>query len=328
MSCNITRHHLTSCTPTAYQILTHADSRKIRLLHRMAIVQLQDLTSDDELCRISQISSRSSSETAHKVALYSQSEADFEEHKEDEAEEANSFDSFEWPLWAKRLSNPRQNWGLMPPQPPPSENLITAKPRGILKRSNVDSSPAVNPNSLIGIDELRLQFLSVEQPPKKKCAVQEKLTQASRKISSECLHEGVGFSSFISAPSTGTFRDTMKRQVPTLEGSSLLPTPQKNDSWGTRDQTSRRPSRSSRHAVSLSANSFMLRNNSSASNDTAGQGDLISNPSTGSFMDAKKRHVHTLSAPNQEWNGIISAGSSPNPLLAAIAQSQTDSDKV
>ena len=156
----------------------------------------------------------------------------------------------------------------MPSQPPKTENLSLAasharQPRGILKRSNVDS-PAVNPNSLIGdsnakitIDELRLQFLSVEQPPKKKCAVQEKLTQASRKKSSyECLHEqGVGFSSFISAPSTGRFRDTMKRQVPTLEGSSLLPTPQKNDSWGMLRQTSRRPSRSSLHAVSLSANS-------------------------------------------------------------------------
>jgi hypothetical protein len=301
----------------------------------MAIVQLQDLTSDDELCRVSQISSRSSSDTAHKVALYSQSEADFEEEKEGEAEEANSFDSFEWPLWAKRLSNPRRIWGMMPSQPPTSEDLITAKPRGILKKSNVDSSPAVNTSSLIGIDELRLQFLSVEQLPDKKCAVQEKLTQASRKKSSyECLHEqGVGFSSFISAPSTGTFRDTMKRQVPTLEG-TLLPTPQKNDSWGTLDQTSRRPSRSSRHAFSLSANSYMLRNNSSASNDTAGQGDLISNPSTGSFMDAKKRNVrpattlvHASTEPNQERNRIISAGSSPNPLLAALPH-QTNTDKV
>ena len=179
-------------------------------------------------------------------------------------------------------------------------------------------------NAKITIDELRLQFLSVEQPPKKKCAVQEKLTQATRKENSS-----ESFSSFISAPSTGTFRDTMKRQVPTLEGSSLLPTPQKNDSWGTLDQTSRRPPRSSRHAVSLDANSFMLRNNSSASNDTAGQGDLISNPSTGSFMDAKKRNVrtattlvHASTEPNQEWNHrIISAGSSPNPLLAAIAPS-------
>ena len=72
----------------------------------------------------------------------------------------------------------------------------------------------------------------------------------------------------------------------------------------------------------------MLSSISSSIDDTAGQGDLISNPSTDSFMDAKKRHVHTLSAPNQEWNGIILAGSSPNPLLAAIAQSQIDYDKV
>ena len=266
----------------------------------------------------------------------SQPQADFEE-KEYEAEEPESFESFEWPLWAKRLTRKLSTggWGLVPPQPPKSENLITAKPRGILKKSNVDSSPAVNPNSLIGdsnakitIDELRLLFfMSIEQSPNKKRAVQEKLAQATRKEGScERLQEqGVDFGSFISDPSTGTFRDTMKRQVPTLEGSSLLPTPQKNDSWGTLDQTSRRPSRSSRHAFSLSANSYMLTSISNAMDDTTGQG-LI--PSTGSFTDAKKRHVRTLSAPNQEWNNIISAGSSPNPLLAAIAQSQTDSDKV
>ena len=150
VSCNVS-HRLILVLHTHIKSLILADNRKIRVQHRMAIVQLQDLTSDDELCRVSQISSRSSSDTAHKVALYSQSEADFEEEKEGEAEEANSFDSFEWPLWAKRLSNPRQIWGLMPSQPPKTENLSLAasharQPRGILKRSNVDSSPAVNPN--------------------------------------------------------------------------------------------------------------------------------------------------------------------------------------
>ena len=41
---------------------------KIKLQHRMAVTQLQDITSDEELCRISQITSRESCERAHKIA--------------------------------------------------------------------------------------------------------------------------------------------------------------------------------------------------------------------------------------------------------------------
>ncbi|KAL7492335.1 hypothetical protein ACHAWT_005031, partial [Skeletonema menzelii] len=41
---------------------------RIKIQHRMAVVKLQDVTSDDELCRISQISSRRTSERAHQVA--------------------------------------------------------------------------------------------------------------------------------------------------------------------------------------------------------------------------------------------------------------------
>ena len=41
---------------------------RIKLQHRMAVIELQDLKSDNELCHMSQISSRLSSERAHKVA--------------------------------------------------------------------------------------------------------------------------------------------------------------------------------------------------------------------------------------------------------------------
>ena len=61
----VTCHHLI-LAPTYDHPLT--ENRKIKVQHRMAVVQLQDLTSDEELCRVSQTSSCNSSERAHKVA--------------------------------------------------------------------------------------------------------------------------------------------------------------------------------------------------------------------------------------------------------------------
>ncbi len=170
-------------------------------------------------------------------------------------------------------------------------------------------SPVVNPNHMIGdassrgasnaniaFDELRLLMIA-EQPFDTKCNsdVQRKLTQSRRKKSSyECLsgelpHQGFeSFISTLSTPSTGTFQDAKKRQVPTLADTKSTH-PQKNDSWGELDQSSKRNTLSSNHAFSLSAsaNSYML----SAANIC--QVDLL--PSTDSFMDASKRHVRTTS---------------------------------
>jgi len=223
----------------------------------------------------------------------------------------------------------------MPSQPPPP-TTASQQPRSILK-NNMTKSPVVNPNHLIGdassrgalnaniaFAELRLLMID-EQPFDKKCNsdVQRKLTRSSRKKSSyECLsgelpHQGFeSFISTLSTPSTGTFQDAKKRQVPTLAETKSTQPQQKNDSWGELDQSSKRNPRSSNHAFSLSANSYMLSaaNISSVTNDAIGQVQVDLLPSTGSFMDASKRHVRTTSVSNQKWDRILLAGSSPNPL--------------
>lgn len=261
----------------------------------------------------------------------SQSEAELQEAKK----ETTTMESFEWPLWLKRLAqklstggnkqhNLRQIWGEKMPSQPPPPTTASQQPRSILKNS-MTKSPVVNPNHLngdassrgtlnanIAFDELRLLMIA-EQPFDKKCnsdvQIQRKLTRSRRKKSSyECLsgelpHQGSeSFISTSSTPSTGTFQDAKKRQVPTLAE------PQKNDSWGELDQSPKRNPRSSNHAFSLSANS------SSLTNDAIGQVQVDLLPSTGSFMDASKRHVRTTSVPNQKWDRILLAGSSPNPL--------------
>lgn len=275
----------------------------------------------------------------------SQSEAELQEAKK----ETTTMESFECPLWLKRLAqklstggnkqhNLRQIWGeKMPPLQPPPPTTAPWQPRSILKNS-MTKSPVVNPNHLngdassrgtlnanIAFDELCLLMIA-EQPFDKKCNsdVQRKLTRSRRKKSSyECLsgelpHQGSeSFISTLSTPSTGTFQDAKKRQVPTLaKKKSALTQPQKNDSWGELDQSPKRNPRSSNHAFSLSANSSMLSaaNISSLTNDAIGQVQVDLLPSTGSFMDASKRHVRTTSVPNQKWDRILLAGSSPNPL--------------
>ncbi len=273
----------------------------------------------------------------------SQSEAELQEAKK----ETTTMESFEWPLWLKRLAqkvstggnkqhNLSQIWGeKMPSQQPPPPTTASQQPRSILKNS-MTKSPVVNHSHLIGdassrgalnaniaFDELRLLMIA-EQPFDKKCNsdVQRKLTRSHRKKSSyECLsgelpHQGFeSFISTLSTPSTGTFQDAKKREIPTLAETKSTQ-PQKNDSWGELDQSSKRNRRSSNHAFSLSANSYIYMlsaaNISSVNGDTIGQVDLL--PSTGSFMDASKRHVRTTSVPNQKWDRILLAGSSPNPL--------------
>ncbi len=251
----------------------------------------------------------------------SQSEAELQEAKK----ETTTMESFEWPLLLKRLAqkvstggnkqhNLRQIWGEKMPSQPPPPTTASQQPRSILKNS-MTKSPVVNPSHLIGDASSRGALNA-------KCNsdVQRKLTRSRRKKSSyECLsgelpHQGFeSFISTLSTPSTGTFQDAKKRQVPTLAETKSTQ-PQKNDSWGELDQSSKRNPRSSNHAFSLSANSHMLSaaNISSVANDTIGQVDLL--PSTGSFVDANKRHVRTTSVPNQKWDRILLAGSSPNPL--------------
>ena len=275
----------------------------------------------------------------------SQSEAELQEAKK----ETTTMESFEWPLWLKRFAqkvstggnkqhNLRQIWGeKMPSQPPPA-TTAPQQPRSILKNSTIES-PVVNPNHLIGdassrgalnanvaFDELRLLMIG-EQPLDKKCNsdVQRKLTQSSRKKSSyECLsgelpHQGFeSFISTLSTPSTGTFQDAKKRHVPTMAETKGTQ-PQKNDSWGELDQSSKRNPRSS-NPFSRSANSYMLSaaNKSSVTNDAIGQVQVDLLPSTGSFMDGKKGMFAPLRY--RIKNGTESYWQDPLQILSTLAQ--------
>lgn len=92
------------------------------------------------------------------------------------------------------------------------------------------------------------------------------------------------FGSFTTMNSTGTFRDTQKRCVPTLANRSNGQINQKNrnDSWR-----------------KLKGKSSRINDSSTLKNTLKSSDDF---PSTGTFRDSAKRHVRTISEPNQQWD--------------------------
>ena len=96
------------------------------------------------------------------------------------------------------------------------------------------------------------------------------------------------FDSFMtmnSTPSTGTFRDTKKRSVPTVAKSQGIKT--RTDSWGL--NLKGKPCSNDNTSSSLNVDSMLNKQN-----------DLF--PSTGTFRDSAKRHVRTKSESNQDWD--------------------------
>jgi hypothetical protein len=110
--------------------------------------------------------------------------------------------------------------------------------------------------------------------------------------------------SFYTIPSTGTFRDTRKRHVPTRKNSppDLDTKTKKNDSWGRLSQDMK-----NEHFSSIGADE--------STSSAMKQVDIL--PSTGTFRDANKRHVRTRSEPNQEWH-VEPRECGRNPLMRSM----------
>ena len=134
----------------------------------------------------------------------------------------------------------------------------------------------------------------IDQPPANNSyKFQRKLSPSSsmKKYVSERLSGQVVSDSFMTTPSTGTFRDTAKRHVRTLSKSTTETNTKKNDSWGRLNQASK--------------NNSPRNNGNNVSERLSGQvvsDSFITTPSTGTFRDTTKRHVRTLSKSPTETN--------------------------
>ncbi len=119
------------------------------------------------------------------------------------------------------------------------------------------------------------------------------------------------FDSFTTMDTTGTFLDTHKRCVPTLanRSNSQINPKTRNDSWR-----------------NLKGKSSKI-DDTSTFNSTLKTNDIF--PSTGTFRDSAKRHVRTISEPNQEWDiKPLSQPVMPSSEMAATPGPSGYSDSV
>lgn len=118
------------------------------------------------------------------------------------------------------------------------------------------------------------------------------------------------FGSFTTMISTGSFRDTNKRCVPTVSKSnSYISQKNRNDSWKFKGKSSRIDESSKLNSTFKSSDNF---------------------PSTGTFRDSAKRHVRTVSEPNQVWDikPSLSQPVMPSSRAAATPGPSGHSDSV
>lgn len=188
------------------------------------------------------------------------------------------------------------------PSPANEEELHTLK-AGLLSQSN-ETAGAIKTNEKCPTQMTLESSILMNYKPQRKISPPSSENNLSERIS----RSGPVFDSFntvISTPSTGTFRDTKKRFVPTLANSSESEDQDintRNNSWGV--NLKEKPCSNDTATSPLTAAINMLKQN-----------DLF--PSTGTFRDSAKRHVRTTSDPNQEWD--TTRPSVPSPEKAAVS---------